>query len=748
MSFSFNEIPNCRPGGDHDMYTFGPLCLVALERVMPEASYWFEIIVVLDAIESGLMAPAIVIYDDQELRNARVILLKQVKSNLYVALAHVGQGEKIGLSLSSSTIRSTFPRVQVTKQTRGKARWRRTLLLVSSIEFWRLLRNELKACVGLSLLVKIRRVKLFFHVMWARQFAPKGLGELSSRISGETNYNSWFRNSEPDMIELMNQSSAFALSRRSLAVQFIIFSAELSGADLERSLLSIAMQSCGDADVVIVVPPESETCWNSRILGRIGASIDARVVRSQLGETSFDVVRRCVEPSTSNFVTFVAAGTEIAPDLMHNVDQMTSIDPSLKVLYLDDDAYDTNGFFVDPYFKPDWSLDLYLGTGYIYWTVLFARTLVLDRLAGSELCGTDLVAELIFWAAEKLSSKQIHHFPKVLYHYPLGGREITQDRRAVRSVERFVELHYQDAKLHATGQPSAYGCRIVKYKVPKIAPSVVVVVPTRDMESILRVCIDSILALTDYRNYRIIVIDNESVEKSTLEYLTGLAGISRVEVVRFLGDFNFAKMHNRLLEDIESDFVCFLNNDTQIVEPDWLSKMVALGSRKDVGIVGVKLLYPDSTLQHCGVVMGIGEALTAHSFVGDSVVSGGYKNRALAQQDVTAVTGACLLIRRELYRKVGGMDEIHLPVSYNDIDLCLKVREIGLKVIFDGSTTVVHHEGKTRGIDGTDVAKTARNNRERAYMVAHWGEKMFSDPFYNPNLSTNVPYYLGRLKLW
>ncbi|MCA0901400.1 glycosyltransferase family 2 protein [Microbulbifer agarilyticus] len=264
-------------------------------------------------------------------------------------------------------------------------------------------------------------------------------------------------------------------------------------------------------------------------------------------------------------------------------------------------------------------------------------------------------------------------------------------------------------------------------------PLVSIIIPTRDQVELLRQCIDSIIEKSTYQNIEILVINNNSVERETYEYFQALAKLNRVKIIDYPGKFNYSAINNFAVSRSSGEIIALVNNDIEVISPDWLETMVAHCARSDVGCVGAKLYYPDGTCQHGGVVIGYG-GVAGHAHKNFSRASEGYMCRLVSTQNYTAVTAACLLIKKETFLTVGGLDEDNLTVAFNDVDLCLKVHELGLRNIWTPHAELYHHESVSRGSDKKGAART-RFMKEIEYMKKRWNTHEFKDPAYNENLT-------------
>ena len=272
----------------------------------------------------------------------------------------------------------------------------------------------------------------------------------------------------------------------------------------------------------------------------------------------------------------------------------------------------------------------------------------------------------------------------------------------------------------------------IHYPLPAKLPKVSIVIPTRDGMDVLRPCIESLIEKTSYANYEIIILDNGSEKAETLNFLHELSLKSNFKILRDEGGFNYSRINNVAVMHSQSELICLLNNDIEIIDNNWLSEMVSVGIRKEVGCVGAKLLYPDGTIQHAGVILGLG-GYAAHSHRGIGGTEAGYFCRAQVRQQLSAVTGACLLIKRDIYNEVGGLDEM-FQVAYNDVDFCLRVQALGYQNIYTPFARLIHYESKTRGEDN-DPVKIKRFDKEKALLSKKWGKLIQNDPFYNVNLT-------------
>jgi GT2 family glycosyltransferase len=303
---------------------------------------------------------------------------------------------------------------------------------------------------------------------------------------------------------------------------------------------------------------------------------------------------------------------------------------------------------------------------------------------------------------------------------------------AMLAGERALTEHLRRRSIRASAQYVGAGYRI-RYELPPSPPRVSLIIPTRNGRKLLETCISSILERTTYPNYEIVVVDNGSDDPRALEYFDDLRRMDNVEVIHDGRPFNYSMLNNAAVASAGGSIVGLVNNDVEVITPDWLTEMVSLAVQPRVGAVGALLWYQNDTIQHGGVIIGIGGiAGHAHKYLARGRT--GYFSRALLTQTFSAVTGACLVVRKDLYLEVGGLNEDDLAIAFNDIDFCLKLREKGYRNVWTPYAELYHYESATRGVEDT-AEKQARFEAEVHYMHRRWGDWILSDPAYNPNLT-------------
>lgn len=440
-----------------------------------------------------------------------------------------------------------------------------------------------------------------------------------------------------------------------------------------------------------------------------------------------------------DFVGLLDHDDELRPHALLEVAEAITKHPGLGLLYSDEDKIDADGRRFHPYFKPDWNPDLLLSQNYVCHFTVIRTTLV--RNVGGFRKGFEGSQDhdLILRCARELESGQIHHVPKVLYHWRAiaGSTALERDSKdyAAAAGARAVAEHVRTIDPQARVEELPHGHYRVRWPVPRPAPKVSIIIPTRDRAELLRTCVESVLAKTRYPDFELVVVDNRSSELGALAYLDELGARKRVRVLRYDAEFNYSAINNWAAGQCDGRLLCLLNNDVEVIDADWLVEMVGFACRPETGAVGAMLYYPDGTIQHAGVILGVG-GVANHAYCHEQAGYPGHGARALVAQNLSAVTGACLLVRRKVYEQVGGLDE-RLRVAFNDIDFCLKLGRAGYRNVWTPFARLYHHESASRGADDTEE-KVSRFRSEVSFMRERWASVLDNDPAYNPNLSLHI----------
>ena len=439
-----------------------------------------------------------------------------------------------------------------------------------------------------------------------------------------------------------------------------------------------------------------------------------------------------------DYCVFLDHDDLLAKHALFEVAKVVTDNPTLKLVYSDEDKIDSTGDRVDPHFKPDWNPDLLLSQNYICHLVALSRE-VIQRVGGCRI-GFEGAQDhdLLLRVMEVVEPDEVHHIHKILYHWRMaeGSTATVASAKSystdsgIAAIEDHLNRIGSNAAVAAGKYSNTYR---VRWPLPKKEPKVSIVIPTRDRLDILSQCIGSVLQLTNYSDYEIIIIDNESTEPSTFDYFEQLKALDNIRVLQYGGEFNYSAINNYAVEEATGSVITLMNNDIEVIEKNWLREMVGHALRPEIGCVGAKLLYKNNMIQHAGVILGIG-GVAGHGHKYFDVESAGYFSRLHLTQNMSAVTAACLTIEKRLYQQVGGLNEGDLKIAFNDVDFCLRIGRLGLRNIWTPYALLYHHESVSRGHENTQE-KQLRFKQEALYMREQWGEILESDPAYNRNLT-------------
>lgn len=520
----------------------------------------------------------------------------------------------------------------------------------------------------------------------------------------------------------------------------------------DETLLDWAREDAGTPAVALALLPHSTLSQQGSL-----DTMDAQWLKGQLlgiapqpdAAQLLAAANAMLLGSDAQWLGLIDAADQLAPDALFRIVHAVRHHPRWQIIYTDEDQITADGQHTNPHCKPDFNLDYLRSLPYVGGLLLIRRDLF------EALGGFDPQAEgaedydLLLRAWELLQAQghgeaAIGHVPEVLYHRLQGsGHSQKSVPEILEAGQSALQRHFERLGIAAQVQPGPFPPTFrVRWPLPEVKPLVSILIPTRDQLALLQRCVESVIEKTKYPAYEILIIDNDSQTPEARSYLAAIEAREaelgdRLRVVRQPGPFNFSAMNNAAVREARGDYLLLLNNDTAALHDDWLDEMMGHAVRPDVGIVGAKLLYPDGKIQHAGVILGM-RGPAEHPFIGRPPEDRGYFGRAQLTQDLSAVTGACLLVRKSTFAQVGGLDEDKFKVSYNDIDLCLKVREAGLRIVFTPYALLMH-EGSASQKGGTetkpDDAKLKRFAAEKDAMFAKWLPQLAFDPAYNRHLS-------------
>ena len=529
-------------------------------------------------------------------------------------------------------------------------------------------------------------------------------------------YKFWMRNIErPEQLE--ERASAAPLTWGSKPTFTVIIDGRESNSKaLAVTIRSVQRQVYPGSDIIVVGADR-----NSAEIASHGASRATSLV------TAFDAC-------DGDFTVPVLAGDQLSTWALFHFAEALQSQCDASILYGDEDELDGKGARRRPWFKPRWNEELFLARDYLSraWAIHTACARVAARKA--ELDRGDWSLDLPLNVTGHARGPVVH-VPKIVAHVRDIAAQTDQAER-VDAVSRYV------ATLRGNAGPGPFGSVKVSWPLPDPLPLVSIIVPTRDKLELLRPCIESILERTRYDPFEVVVVNNDSTDPRTLHYFDELRANSKVLIVDHPHRYNYSAINNHAACEARGAFLCLLNNDTEVVEANWLAEMMRYAVRPEIGAVGAKLLYADGTIQHAGVIVGIGDA-AGHAHRNLPSDAAGYFSSAHVPQFVSAVTGACLLVDKRKFLAVGGLDEEALPIAYNDVDLCLKLERAGWRNAYVPHAVLIHHESKSRAKDHAPSRIDSYRSELEAFQN-RWGAKNYDDPLLNPNLDRSSETFVIR----
>ena len=479
------------------------------------------------------------------------------------------------------------------------------------------------------------------------------------------------------------------------------------------------------------------------------AQRDSRIRWKKLDENKGIAVNtnEALAMSQGEYIGLLDHDDLLAPNALYEVAKVLEKEPETEVLYTDEDKVrgeDLEHF--QPHLKPDFSPDLLRSNNYICHFFVVKRS-ILEKTGGfrREYDGAQDY-DFIFRCTEQAG--KIRHIPEVLYHWRTHEASTADNPEsklyAFEAGKRAIEANLKRSGLVGTvTHTKDYGFYRVKYQV-KGTPLVSIIIPNKDAREDLEKCINSILGRSTYSNYEILIVENNSTSQEIFDYYKQLSEMPKIRLLRWKKEFNYSAINNFAAAKANGEYLLFLNNDTEVITPDWMEEMLGFCQRKDTGIVGAKLYYGNDTIQHAGTVIGIG-GIAGHMFTDMPRERSGYMHKASIIQDLSAVTAACMMIKKQVFDEVQGFEET-LSVAFNDVDLCLRVRQLDYLVVYDPYVELYHYESKSRGAEDSKE-KVRRFQTEIEFMRCRW-EKLLKegDPYYNKNLSLTKWNYSLRPK--
>jgi len=560
----------------------------------------------------------------------------------------------------------------------------------------------------------------------------QGYFKKSQKFIDQVDYENWImKNERLDKIKIASKIENFEYQPKISIIMPVFDADEIF---LRKAIFSIIYQYYQNWELIIV-----DNSSQKRIIRKILADFQKRDRRIKTilfdnKRGTSEILNDTTEKSSGEFIAVMGQEDELTPDALYRNVKLLNKNNDFDVIYSDEDLIDENGSRFNPNFKPDWSPELALSTPYIGQLKVLKRELFLGIGGYQKNFGLARDYDLVLRISER--SKKIAHIPKILYHkrkHPYSEARYAKEYPQIlskmkQSLQEFIKRNGINAKALIPDFAKKVNDEVcsINFDSKNFSEKVTIIIPTKDRIDLLKRCIESIKEKTNYKNYKILVINNNSKEKSTFDYL-------KARRINYLtvptAKFNFSKINNIAVSKANTELVLLLNNDTEVISPDWLIEMAGTMSLSDkIGAVGAKLIYGDNRVQHAGVILGLSELTASHANKMIHCDDCGYQNYNLVMRNYSAVTAACMLTKKSLYEKVGGLDEKNLAVQFNDVDYCLKLLTAGYRIVYNPNALLHHHEQLSRKSLEYDM-------EEVDFFRKKWDKLIKNDPFYNPNLS-------------
>ena len=571
----------------------------------------------------------------------------------------------------------------------------------------------------------------------AAALAEKVVTKVKNVRQGPPSYQKWIRHHLPDRNELEKQKkTSFGYSPK---ISFVVPLYKTPEKYLRRLTESFQEQTYSNWELCFSDGSGAQSPLTELLKELTAKDNRIKYVSHEESLQISENTNSAIEIATGDFIAFADHDDELTPNALFECVKAINEKPQTLVIYTDEDKMSMDGHkFFQPHFKPDYNPDLLCTVNYICHLFVVSRK-VIEKVGGlrSEFDGAQDY-DFVLRCVEAVKDEEICHIPKILYHWRCHEDSTAENPEsklyAFEAGRRAVQAHYERTGIHAEVFKGEYlGLYRTKF-IRDHDPLISIIIPNKDHIDDLKRCMESIEQKSTYKNYEYIIVENNSTDSATFEYYKKLeAENPKVRMVYWDGVFNYSAINNYGASFAKGEYLLLLNNDTEIINPDCLEELLGYCMRKDVGAVGARLYYEDDTIQHAGVVIGFG-GIAGHCFVQQKRGTTGYCHRIICAQDYSAVTAACMMVKKSAFDAVGGLSE-ELAVAFNDIDFCMKLRKAEYLIVYNPYAELYHYESKSRGLEDTPE-KVARFNKEIATFEKKWPEILENgDPYYNPNLT-------------
>lgn len=581
----------------------------------------------------------------------------------------------------------------------------------------------------------IDKVKNYYREHGAAGVVWRSVEKLTGIRPGAISYEKWIRQNSRQETELERQRTEEFAYMPLFSIVVPLYRTKEQY--LRELIASVQEQTYTNWELCLSDGSGADTSLKEILEEYSRADARIHVVHADASLGISENTNAAIREASGDYLAFADHDDLLAPEALYACVRRLNEEKICDVLYSDEDKISVDGKKrFDPQFKPDFNLDLLRSMNYI--CHLFVVKKSLAKRAGYLDAAYDGAQDydFIFRCVEQ--AENICHMPEILYHWRCHPDSTAENQEsklyAFEAGRRAVQAHLERMGIRGEVRQGEYlGLYRTAY-FTEGAPLVSVLIPNKDHAEDLRRCVASMLEKSDYQNYEIILIENNSEKEETFACYRELENMdARIRTVKYTGHFNYSAINNLGVRAASGEYLLFLNNDTELISGNAMEEMLGICAREDVGAVGARLYYADDTVQHAGVVLGMG-GVAGHIFSGERRSATGYGRRMICTQDMSAVTAACMMVKRSVFEQIGGFDE-ELEVAFNDVDLCLKIRKAGYQIVYTPFAELYHYESKSRGAENTPE-KVERFHGEIRRFVRRWGEVLEKgDPFYNPNLS-------------
>ena len=507
---------------------------------------------------------------------------------------------------------------------------------------------------------------------------------------------------------------------------------------VKKSIISVLSQIYMNLELIIVYDPRQQSKFPFLLCDEIQRDSRIRILPYDPKEDPSTILNKALDISSGQFFLQLNPSEILREHALYLAIKEINHFPSAEVIYTDQDRLNRHNERCHPFFKPEWNPDLFLSKNLLS-NLCFYKTNTAKKVGGYQKgFGEERNWDLAMRITETIAKSNIRHIPHVSAHRRFQKKTSKPKANEYKTLKSHFDNLGKDIKLIETESPYWH----IKYPIPDPNPLVSIIIPTKNQPQLLKNCLESINNKTTYLPYEILVINNQTTDPDALAYFADSREMENIYLLDYDDTFNYSAINNYAVKHTRGEILIFLNDDVEVISPDWLEELVGHAVRDEIGAVGAMLYFPNDTIQHAGIIL-YPDRIAGHAFYSQARGSYGQNDRARLVQNYSAVTGACMAVEKSKFLQVNGFDEENLPIAYNDVDLCLKFKQAGYENLWTPFAELYHHESVSRGLDDTKEKQTLLN-KEADFMIRKWGLIIANDPAYNPNLKSHPFFSLAE----